>query len=422
MLGLVSGAGTAGLTGCNTVSKESPATETSKNENKTESPEDDPVEHGPRGFVATDGTDFVLDDEPITLSGFNSDALTSPYTERARVDEIIEEVARIGLNTLRVWAFWHGQPVGETDPARVFQPSPGEYGERAFQRLDYIIAKAKRHGIRLILPFVNNWDNVGSMKDYVRWVYPNHDYPEGGHGRGELHDQFYVDENVRDLFYEYIRHVVTRENTITGIEYRNDPTILMWELANEPRVTAATVSDLATWIAETSQYLKSLDCSQLVSAGTEGKYGFDIHDHPTIDAYSFHCWPDHWGMTVADGTDWIKERTKGAHETLDKPAYLGEFGWPVDRDQDDAEDGEAISREKVLTRWGRALRQVGCNGSLPYALRGHAYNEVASGEDPPLYRYDGEDADPYAMYYPEDKSTILSWKRSMLDETSEREG
>lgn len=434
-LGLLAGASTPALAGCNTTSTavvtyptDTGGEGTSSTDTEAEKTECEASKHEaivetnapdvppPTEFVAIDGTEFVLDDEPVTLTGFNNDELTSPYSERARVDEIVEEVAGLGLNSLRTWAFWHGKPAGETDPARVFQLSPGQYGELAFRRLDYIIAKAKRHGVRLILPFVNNWDNIGSMKDYVRWIYPDHDYPEGRNGRGELHDKFYTDENVRELFYEYIRHVVTRENTITGIEYRNDPTILMWELANEPRFTAATKQEFSTWIAETSEYVKSLDSNHLVSAGTEGKYGFDIHDHPTIDAYSFHCWPDHWDMTVEEGTAWIENQTNGAHEILDRPAYLGEFGWPVHRGQNKDENREAAYRERVFTRWGRVLRQVDCNGSMPYALRGHAYNKVPVGERPPLSRYEGEHADPYAMYHPEDESTILSWIRSFRGE------
>lgn len=29
--------------------------------------------------------------------------------------------------------------------------------------------------------------------------------------------------------------VLTRRNTLTGVEYRDDPTIFAWELINEPR-------------------------------------------------------------------------------------------------------------------------------------------------------------------------------------------
>jgi hypothetical protein len=37
--------------------------------------------------------------------------------------------------------------------------------------------------------------------------------------------------------------VLTRRNTITGIEYRNDPTIFAWELINEPRCMSDASGD-----------------------------------------------------------------------------------------------------------------------------------------------------------------------------------
>jgi mannan endo-1,4-beta-mannosidase len=350
-------------------------------------------------FVDVDGMTFVVGDEPIEITGFNNDALTSPYSERARVDEIIEE-----MNALRIWGFCHGVPEGETDPERCFQPAPGEYGERAFERLDYVIEKAKCHGVRLIVPLVNNWDNVGSMKDYVRWVYPDHGYPEGRNGRGELHDTFYTDENVRELFLEYVEHVVTRQNSISGVEYRNDPAIMMWELANEPRISAASQSALAEWIEETSAFIKDLDANHLVSAGTEGKYDVEIHQPSSIDAYSFHCWPDHWNMSVEEGTAWIEDRTTEALDQLAKPAYLGEFGWPVHREKNARK--QIQRRDEVFQTWIDTLDRVNCNGSLVYALRGHAYNRGSDGRRPPLYRRRGDHADPYAIYHPEDRSTV----------------
>ena len=41
----------------------------------------------------------------------------------------------------------------------------------------------------------------------------------------------------------FLQTVLTRRNTITGIEYRNDPTIFAWELINEPRCMSDASGD-----------------------------------------------------------------------------------------------------------------------------------------------------------------------------------
>jgi endo-1,4-beta-mannosidase len=37
--------------------------------------------------------------------------------------------------------------------------------------------------------------------------------------------------------------LLTRKNHLTGVEYRDDPTILAWELMNEPRCTTDPSGD-----------------------------------------------------------------------------------------------------------------------------------------------------------------------------------
>jgi mannan endo-1,4-beta-mannosidase len=367
-------------------------------------------------FVSTDGTDLVVDGEPFSFTGVCNGPITGPYSTRKRVDEIIEEAAALGMHVLRVWAFCNGTKEG----GRCFQPRPGEYGKRAFERFDYVIAKAKRHGIRLIPALVNNWDPIGSMKQYVRWSDTAPSYPNASNGEGKVHDAFYTDEGARELFMEYVEHVLTRENTITGVEYRNEPTIMMWELANEPQARTADPSVLQHWIEEMSRFIQATDPNHLVSTGSEGFYsgrqggwmydgytGSDFianHRPSSVDVCSFHCWPDHWNISVSEGTRWIEQHVREAHERLGKPVYLGEFGWPVDRS---GSQGQALRRRnEVFRTWYDALDEAGCNGSAVWTLRGHAYNETSGdGSDPPLYRFNGPDADPYAIYHPEDEST-----------------
>lgn len=43
--------------------------------------------------------------------------------------------------------------------------------------------------------------------------------------------------------------VLTRVNTITGVPYKDDPTIFAWELMNEPRLTSdLSGATLQVWI------------------------------------------------------------------------------------------------------------------------------------------------------------------------------
>jgi mannan endo-1,4-beta-mannosidase len=38
------------------------------------------------------------------------------------------------------------------------------------------------------------------------------------------------------MYKNFFKALITRVNTVTGVAYRDDPTIFAWELINEPRV------------------------------------------------------------------------------------------------------------------------------------------------------------------------------------------
>lgn len=40
----------------------------------------------------------------------------------------------------------------------------------------------------------------------------------------------------RNAFKDYVKAILMRRNSITGVLYRDDPTIMAWDLANEPWV------------------------------------------------------------------------------------------------------------------------------------------------------------------------------------------
>jgi hypothetical protein len=46
------------------------------------------------------------------------------------------------------------------------------------------------------------------------------------------------------MYKNFLTALVTRVNTITGVAYRDDPTIFAWELINEPRVPSDPSSNV----------------------------------------------------------------------------------------------------------------------------------------------------------------------------------
>ena len=53
-------------------------------------------------------------------------------------------------------------------------------------------------------------------------------------------DEFYTDPNAIMLYKQYAKTIITRVNTITNVSYANDPTIMAYDLMNEPRCELPT--------------------------------------------------------------------------------------------------------------------------------------------------------------------------------------
>ncbi|KAF9601280.1 hypothetical protein IFM89_018390 [Coptis chinensis] len=179
------------------------------------------------GFVRTSNTQFVLNGAPFLFNGFNSywmmNVAVEP-SERHKVSEVFHDASAAGLTVCRTWAFADG---GD----RALQISPGVYDERVFQALDFVISEAGKYGIRLVLSFVNNYNDYGGRAQYVRWA-----RSAGMQINGD--DDFYTNAVVKQYYKNHVQKVLTRMNTITRMAYKDDPTIMSWELINEPRCQA----------------------------------------------------------------------------------------------------------------------------------------------------------------------------------------
>ena len=101
---------------------------------------------------------------------------------------------------------------------------------------------------------------------------------------------------------QVIKNIVGRTNSISGIKYSEDPTIMSWELANEPRpMRPAAISAYKEWIVSCGLLIKSLDGNHLLTTGVEGGIGTEcittfteIHQDKNIDYATIHIWPKNW--------------------------------------------------------------------------------------------------------------------------------
>ncbi|KAJ0754577.1 putative mannan endo-1,4-beta-mannosidase [Helianthus annuus] len=294
------------------------------------------------GFVRTKGTSFVLNGSPFLFNGFNAYWMmnvASDPSERYKVTQVLQDATDAGLLVCRTWAFEDG-----TD-GKALQISPGVYDERVFQGLDFVVAQARKYGLKLILSFVNNYKDFGGRPQYVEWA-------RSSGVQLKSDDDFYTNPVVKGYYKNHVERVITRVNTITKIPYKDDNTIMAWELINEPRCQLDYSGRMVNaWVQEMATFVKSLDKHHLLEIGMEGFYGDTMPERKQInpgyqvgtdfisnnlireiDFTTIHAYPDQWfsGQTensqMAFMQRWMSSHYDDSRNVLKKPLVIAEFG------------------------------------------------------------------------------------------------
>lgn len=344
------------------------------------------------GFVRREGASLVLNGLPYRFHGnnvyFNQAAIA--YGNTAAYEEVLDKMLSLGLTVVRGNA--HNDHDPAHDPAAI-QIEPGVYNEANLVALDQSIAIAKSRNIRLILKFTNYWEAYGGIRRYVEWHLNRKPTPKESR-------LFYTEPRIKNWFRGYVRTIVDRINTVTGITYRNEPAILAWELGNELR-NPGDADALVNWCAEMAAYIKQLDSNHLIADGGEGfdddrglysglsnrhtvngADGCSYHrlaQIPALDMLSYHLYPTNWQMN--DGPDaalYIRRHEEIARQA-GKVAYMGEYGKP-------AADAE---RAAIFEQWIKAANEQASAGITLWHLIDNA-------------RTDNEG---YQVYYPQDTET-----------------
>lgn len=254
------------------------------------------------------------------------------------------------MTVCRTWAFSDGPG------ANGLQLKPGVFNERVFKGLDYVLVEARRNGVRLILSLVNNLKAYGGKTQYLQWA------EEMGINVSSK-DSFFSDPVIKDYYKSYVKAIVTRKNSYTGVRYSEDPSIFAWELMNEPRCEfASSAPALQSWITEMAAYVKSLDRKHLVTIGLEGFYaskstqnfgtnpgewasllGSDFIKNSAIEDIDFasvHAYPHSWipevnlEAKVKYLSVWADAHINDSEHVLKKPVLFTEVGAPLTTNMD----------------------------------------------------------------------------------------
>jgi endo-1,4-beta-mannosidase len=172
------------------------------------------------------------------------------------VREVLDDLVCLSLPVARIWGF------NDSKDGSSIRRSPEEgFREEGLRGLDQAIWEAKRRGIRLVVPLVNNWGEYGGLPAYAAWA-------SKAFGGPYEHDDFYASPQMKQWWKDYAFMLMNRVNTFTGIAYRDEPAILAWEIGNELRCSScAGTTRLPDTIAEFATFLKQIAPNQPVADG-----------------------------------------------------------------------------------------------------------------------------------------------------------
>lgn len=316
--------------------------------------------HSP-GFVTREGTKLMRGGKPYRVTGANlwyaawlgADA---EYGDRARLVRELDRLHALGINNLRIMAAAEEGPLRNSIKPG-FTRADGSANVALFEGLDFALAEIAKRGMTAVLVLSNFWEWSGGLQtllwratgSYIDMGDPAHPWPAFADATAKV----YAKAEAIALYRDHVRSLLARRNSITGTAYAEDPAIMAWQLANEPRPGGSDGSIAANraaylgWIADTAALIRAGAPRHLVSLGQEGTQATNgdaslVADaHRDIDYVTAHIWPLNWSWVKGDdlaGT-WPEGRRKveayiAAHvavaEQLGKPLVIEEFGFPRD--------------------------------------------------------------------------------------------
>ena len=365
------------------------------------------------GFVERAGTKLTLGGEPFRYSGPNiewlglegygpHDPMGPRYPSHFEVDDVFATAAEMGARVVR------SQTMGDTVGCPLcLQPEEGKFNPAAFQAVDYALDAARRRGMKVIVTLVGDCATctIGGIGQYLAWE------------KRRNAQEFFTDAALIAAFGKHIDAVLNHVNALSGVAYKDDPTILAWENCNMCGLIAMftggggkSLGQVSDWVETIGKHIKQVDPHHLY-LDTSGIFRMypKAMDNPSTDLVTLEYYP-HWDALFGMGVHTTAEsftRDAAAVTGHGKVFIVNEFGW----DRTDWKTQQDL--QQVLDTLARD-RNVSGDGF--WALQAHldnfGFQPIPADTNQAGFAERGESGQWWALYYPGVK-TLLNTAEDM---------
>lgn len=338
------------------------------------------------------GTDFRYSGPNIEWLGLESygphDPIGPRYPSHFEVDDALDTAREMGAKVVR------SQTLGDSVGCDLcIEPQAGVFNPEAFKSIDYAITAAHHRGIRLIVTLAGDCANceMSGMGEYLLWT-GHRDFPS-----------FFTDPAVIAEFEKHVAAVLNHKNSLTGIAYKDDPTILAWENCNMCGAVmlftspSRDFSPYIPWVDTIGNFIKSIDKRHLYEDNS-GLFLFDENALAvrTPDIITSEYYP-HWDWLIPSGEKTTAQSFSRHAEMVTghgKVYVANEFGWDVT---------DWPTRDDLQTVLHALESDPKISGDLFWALQAHVDNfgwqPIPANVNNPAYAQKGESGQWWALYY-----------------------
>ena len=315
------------------------------------------------GFVYRSGTKLYLDGNPYRFVGMNIYNANSRWNcwyplgygdgdLDASLAAMTDKTAGSQANAFRAWFV---QPLATTN------------GLRDWSAFDHTLAVAKTRGVKVVATLGDEWGACDSP-----YVYHNETWYKTGYYTAHA-------DGMPSTYEKWVQEVVAR--------YKNNPTILAWQLMNEAEdldanwnCSPTAASTLQAFTKRMGSDVKKLDGNHLLSLGTigSGQCGANgpeylaLHTISTIDLCEYHDYAHPFEPMPGDQWHGLAVMIQQCG-SLNKPLFVGESGITT------AEAGSADGRAALFAAKFQAQFSAGVVGELVWDWCEAQYGGSSSG-------------------------------------------